>query len=39
MAPIATIADPNAPLEKKPISYANLLLGASKSEGMPTGLA
>ncbi|SAM08874.1 hypothetical protein [Absidia glauca] len=29
MAPVATIADPNAPLEKKPISYANLLLGAS----------
>ncbi|ORZ19542.1 mitochondrial carrier domain-containing protein [Absidia repens] len=30
MAPVTTsTADPNAPLEKKPISYANLLLGAS----------
>lgn len=32
MAPIDnTPVDPNAPVQKKPISYKNLLLGASKS--------
>lgn len=31
MSPINnTPIDPNAPLKKKPVSYKNLLLGASK---------